>query len=105
MLDAVIVNDPATAEENVTEVVVWLVKDPPVFAQVTPAPPTSLVTVAVNLWVCDVVNPPRVGLMDTVIGAATQASLLVESALATKNKIHTTRLLPMCMAQREPHSD
>src|SRR5882762_4594677 len=78
-LVAVIVNDPATAEENVTEVVVGLVKDPPVFVQVTPALPTSLATVAVNPWVCDVVNPPRFGLMDTVIGAATEASLDAKS--------------------------
>ena len=66
-LVAVIVNGPAAAEENVTEVIVWFASDPPVVVQVTPAPPRSLVTVALIACVCDVVNPPRFGLMETVI--------------------------------------
>src|SRR5713226_3344312 len=68
MLVAAIVNGPAAVEENVTDVGVWFANDPPpVFVQVTPALPTSFVTVAVNTCVCDVVNPPRLGPMETVI--------------------------------------
>jgi hypothetical protein len=66
-LVAVIVNGPARAEENVTEVVVWFASDPPVVVQVAPAPPRSFVTVALIACVCNVVNPPRFGLMETVI--------------------------------------
>jgi len=65
-LVAVIVNVPATSEEKATDVVVGFASDPPVAVQVTPALPTSFVTVALNTCVCDVVNPPSAGLTETV---------------------------------------
>src|SRR5205814_923786 len=66
-LVAVIVNDPAAAEENATDVMVGFAKDPPVLVQVTPAFPKSFATVALNSCVCEVVNPRSFGLMETVI--------------------------------------
>src|SRR5579859_7259680 len=65
LLVAVIVNVPAELEENVAPVAVGPASVPPVVLHVTPAAPTSFVTVAVNGKVCAVVMPPRFGLIVT----------------------------------------
>jgi hypothetical protein len=43
---------------------------PLVAAHVTPAPATSLVTVAVNVKACPSTNPPRFGVIVTLTGGA-----------------------------------
>ena len=67
LLVAVILNAPAEVEENVAAVPVCPASVPPVVLHVTPAPPTSFLTVAVNAIVCAVVIPPRRGLIVTLI--------------------------------------
>ena len=95
MLVAVIVNDPAVAEENTTEVVVAFVNVPPLFVQLTPAPPTSFVTVAVSCTVCDVVKPPRFGATDTVIAAVAlpRSAQRISSRLVNETENRTTPAL------------
>jgi hypothetical protein len=67
-LVAVIVNELAVEEENVADVVEGVpLKLPPDFVQVTPAAPTSFMTLAVNVSACESVSPPDLGLMETII--------------------------------------
>ena len=73
LLVAVTTNDPAADEENVAEDVVWLLSVPPVVDQVTPAAPTSLVTVAESARDCDVVMAPRFGVSVTLTAPCTMA--------------------------------
>jgi len=77
-LVAVTVNEPAAEEKNVADVVEGVpLKLPPDFVQVTPAAPTSFVTLAVYVSVCESVSPPRLGLMETVSEAAWVIALAV----------------------------
>ena len=67
-LVAVMVIWPAPAGgTNVAVVAVCALKLPAVALQVTPAAPTSFVTVAVSGRVCDIVRPARTGVTLTVI--------------------------------------
>lgn len=104
-LVAVIVNDPAVADEKVTDVVVWFASDPPVAVQVTPALPTSFVTVALSTCVCDIVSPPSAGLMETVIVEGCASPPLqaknASSPLANKNEFRATELTLMSCPLRD----
>ncbi|HLK05300.1 MAG TPA: hypothetical protein VKT53_12740 [Candidatus Acidoferrum sp.] len=65
-LVAVTVTVPATPGAlNVAPVVVGFEIVPLVADHVTPAAPTSFVTVAVKFMLCPMVNPPRTGLIET----------------------------------------
>ncbi len=75
MLVAVTLTTPAVVPAtNVAEVAVTFLNVPhaaplheaPEALHVTPAPPTSLVTVAVKFRFCDTVNPPRFGVTVTL---------------------------------------
>jgi hypothetical protein len=59
--------------------VLCALKPPPDEVHVTPALPTSFVTVAVNGIVCEIVSPPRLGLIVTLMlpGAAGVVALAV----------------------------
>jgi hypothetical protein len=76
LLVAVIVNDPTVVEENVAAVNDCVENDPPLFVHVTPAPPTSFVTVAVNGKLCAVVIPPRLGLIVTLMLPAAEVEVV-----------------------------
>src|SRR5580698_4897099 len=67
LLVAVMVNVPAAVDENVAAVAVCPVSVPAVVLHVTPALPASFVTTAVNGIVCEVVTPPRLGPIATLI--------------------------------------
>ncbi len=79
-LVAVMVIWPAPAGgTKVAVVAVCALKLPAVALQITPAAPTSFVTVAVSGRVCDTVRPPRTGVtLTTILVAGVTAPATVE---------------------------
>ncbi|MGB6978744.1 MAG: hypothetical protein WBD66_06025 [Candidatus Acidiferrales bacterium] len=66
-LVAVTVIEPAdNGATKVAEVTVWALNDPADAIHVTPAAPTSFVTVALKLSACPPASPPRFGVILTL---------------------------------------
>ena len=67
-LVAVTVTTPGIVGATYTaEVVDWLLNEPALADQVTPALPTSWATVAVKVSDCEMTSPPRFGVRDTLM--------------------------------------